>query len=50
MTPEQIKEAVEEFKTIFKKEFGIELSDDEATEKAMAFLHFFDCLTQAKKV
>lgn len=50
MTPEQIAEAVKEFKAIFKEEIGTELSDEEATEKTMAFLQLFDCLTQDKKV
>ncbi len=50
MRPEQIAEAVEEFKAIFKKEFGIELSNEEATEKATTLLQLFDCLTQDKNV
>ncbi len=38
LTPEQIKQAVEEFKTLFKKQYGVELSDEEATEKAKCLL------------
>lgn len=38
LTPEQLKQAVEEFKAIFKKQFGVELSDEEATKRALDFL------------
>lgn len=50
LTPEELKQATEEFKDIFQEEFGMELSDEDATEKAMSFLQLFDCLTEAKKV
>lgn len=38
LTPEQVKQAVEEFKALFKQEYGVELSDEEATEKAKDIL------------
>jgi len=50
LSSEQVKQAVDEFKSLFLEEFGIELSEEEATEKAMSFLQLFDCLTEAKKV
>ena len=39
LTPEQLKQAVEEFKAIFLKQFGRELSDEEATEGAKLLLN-----------
>ena len=50
LIPEQIKQATEEFKALFKEEFGIELTDEEATEKAKGILQLFNCLTELKKV
>lgn len=46
------KEAVEEFKQIYKKEVGVELTDEEATEKANRFFRFMKVITKpiAKKV
>lgn len=41
LTPEQIKQAVEEFKALFKKQYGIELSDEVATEQARDLLQLF---------
>lgn len=38
------KEAVEEFKEIYKKEFGKELSNQEALEKATNLLTLFDAI------
>ncbi len=38
LTPEQVKQAVEEFKTLFKREYGVELSDEEATELSQGIL------------
>lgn len=35
------KAAIEEFKRIYKEEFGEELSDQEATEKAQRLISFF---------
>lgn len=46
MTPELFIQATEEFKTIYKEVFGVELSDEEATVKAQSLLQLFDCLTQ----
>ncbi len=39
LTPEQLKQAVEEFKAIFLKQYGIELSDEEATKGAKLLLN-----------
>jgi len=41
LSSEQIKQAVEEFKTLYKAQYGIELSDEEATEKAKGLLQIF---------
>lgn len=38
LTPEQEQQAVEEFKVLYKKQYGVELSDEEATEKAQGIL------------
>jgi hypothetical protein len=38
LTPEQLEQAVKEFKALFKREYGIELSDEEATERAKGIL------------
>ena len=38
LTPEQVKQAVQEFKTLFKHQYGVELSDEEATEAAQGIL------------
>ncbi len=38
LTPEQLKQAVAEFKTLYLMQFGKELSDQEATEKAQGVL------------
>ena len=35
------KEALEEFKTIWKKEFGEEISDEKALDKATRLLNLF---------
>ena len=45
-TPEQLsREAIDDFKAIYKDEFGKDLSDDEVREMAMRLLHFFGVLT-----
>lgn len=46
MKPEFFTKAVEEFRTIYQEEFGIEMSMEEAAEKAQGLLQLFDCLTQ----
>lgn len=45
MKPEQFKQAVSEFKKIYRLEYGIELSDNEASKKALSMLQLFDVLT-----
>ncbi len=45
MTPEQLKQAVEEFKEIYKLEYGTDLTDNEASSKAISLLQLFDVLT-----
>ncbi len=45
LSPEQVKQAVEEFKVIYKKQYGVELSDEEATEKAQGLLQLIDSIT-----
>ncbi len=45
MTPEEFKQAIQEFKVIYKEVFGVELNGEEATIKARSLLQLFDCLT-----
>jgi len=46
-TPQQLSRlAIDEFKAIYKDEFGQELSDDEAQEIAMRLLRFFGILAK----
>lgn len=45
MKPEQLQQAIAEFKDIYKLEHHIELTDNEATQKAMSLLQLFDVLT-----
>lgn len=46
-TPNQLsREAIEEFKAIYKDEFGEVLSDDEVQEIAMRLLRFFGILSK----
>ena len=48
-TPNQLsREAIEEFKEIYKEEFGETLSDDEVREIAMRLLRFFGILNKRK--
>jgi hypothetical protein len=44
LTSEEQKQAVEEFKSLFKEEFGIVLSDEEATEKSKGILQLIDSI------
>lgn len=39
LTPEQLKQAIEEYKAIFLKVYGRELSDEEATKQAKLLLN-----------
>ena len=39
-------EAIGEFKVIYKKEFGILLSDEDAREKAESFLEFMEIVAR----
>ena len=46
-TPPQLsREAIEEFKAIYKDEFGQSLTDDEVKEIAMRLLRFFGILNR----
>jgi hypothetical protein len=46
-TPQQLsREAIDEFKAIYKDEFGEVLSDDEVQEIAIRLLRFFGILTR----
>lgn len=38
LTPEQAKQAVEEFKVLFKQQYGVELTEEEATKRALDML------------
>ncbi len=38
LTPEQAKQAVKEFKVLFKQQYGVDLSEEEATEKVQGLL------------
>ena len=45
--PQQLsRQAIDEFKTIYQEEFGINLSDDEFQEIAMRLLRFFGILVK----
>jgi hypothetical protein len=39
------REALEEFKTIYREEFGEDISDDKAGEMGMRLLRLFDILS-----
>ena len=46
-TPQQLsREAIDDFKAIYRDEFGQELSDDEVQEIAMRLLRFFGILAK----
>jgi hypothetical protein len=46
-TPQQLShQAVEDFKVIYRDEFGQDISDDEAQEMALRLLRLFDTLLQ----
>ena len=46
-TPQQLsRQAIDEFKTIYQEEFGVNLSDDEVQEIAMRLLRFFGILVK----
>ena len=47
MKPEQIKQAAREYKEIYLKECGVDLSEEEATRQATSLLGFFEVLTQS---
>lgn len=48
-TPQQLsREAIDEFKAIYKEEFGETLSDDEVQEIAMRLLRFFGILADKR--
>jgi hypothetical protein len=48
-TPQQMsREAIEEFKTIYREEFGQTLSDDEVQEVALRLLRFFGILSKSQ--
>jgi hypothetical protein len=42
------REAIEEFKQIYKKEFGEELSDQDATERATKLLDLYKVIYKSK--
>ncbi len=46
MKPEEMKQAVQEFKEIYFLEYGVKLSDYEATEQAKNLLNLFDTLSR----
>lgn len=41
LTPKQLEQAVKEFKFLYKKQYGRELSDEEATEQVKNLLQMF---------
>lgn len=49
MTPDKQKKAIDEYKQIYKQEYGVDLSDKEASEQAAKLLQLFDVLIQPKK-
>ena len=50
LTPEQLEQAIEEFKILYKKQYGRELSDEEATEQVKDLLQMFADLFQLPTV
>ena len=42
------REAIEEFKEIYRKEFGEELSDDEASRKANNLIELFQVISEVE--
>lgn len=50
LTPEQLEQAIEEFKVLYKKQYGRELSDEEATEQVKDLLQMFADLFQLPTV
>jgi hypothetical protein len=48
-TPQQLsREAIEEFKSVYKEEFGETLSDDGVQEIALRLLRFFGILRDSQ--
>lgn len=45
LPPDKLKVAVEEYKVIYKKQYGVDLSDQEATEQATKLLQLFEVIT-----
>jgi len=43
------REAIEEFKEIYRKEFGEELPDDEASQKANNLIELFQIICQVER-
>jgi hypothetical protein len=49
-TPQQLsRQAIDEFKAIYRDEFGQDLSDDQVQEIAIRLLRFFGVLRQPLK-
>jgi len=49
MKPEQMQQAIKEFKGIYEEEFKEDLTDQEATEKAIGLLTLLETLTISKE-
>ena len=43
------KKAIEEFKKIYKKSYGVELSDEEATDKANRLVNLYKAVYSDEK-
>jgi len=43
------REAIEEFKEIYRKEFAEELSDDEASQKANNLIELFQIIAEVER-
>lgn len=50
MRQDEVIKAAEEFKEIYKDDFHIELTNDEAIKKSQEILQLFNCLVQIKKI
>ncbi len=46
MTPEELKQAAEEFRVIYKKVFNAEINNEEATIMTKGLLQLFGCLME----
>ena len=44
MSPEELEQAIQEFREIYQQEYGIYLTREETTKNVLELLQLFDCL------